>query len=331
MFLGKVINQFYLLFFRKRWSYRHSILISRGYARHFSEKLKTKKFDYIIAPAASCELAFLNSDVPIIYITDGTFAGCLNYHKSLSNLTKRSIKEGNLVEKFAIAKCRHLIVSSKWAANSALKDYQCAPEKLHVLPYGANFEKVPASSEINYSIPSTWKILFPAVYWEDKGGEIAWNAFKILTTKFSNIELTVLGCEPPEYVNHPGVKKIPFIDKNSPQGMEKLTVIFKQHHFMILPTRFDCTPIVINEASAFGIPCLVARTGGVEGHLEEGVNGFTIDYNDIGEGYATKIEEIIQSPNTYLSLAKSTRKAYEERLNWDSWREQLKKVLGINS
>ena len=91
LFWAKLINQVYLKFFNKRFSYRHSKFISKGYANYFNAKLKGKNFDYIVAPAASCELAYLETTIPIIYISDGTFASCLNYHDSLQNLTKKSI------------------------------------------------------------------------------------------------------------------------------------------------------------------------------------------------------------------------------------------------
>ena len=96
---------------------------------------------------------------------------------------------------------------------------------------------------------------------------------------------------------------------------------------MILPTRFDCTPIVINEASAFGMPCIVANTGGVAGHLKEHKNGFLIDYNNTGDAYATKIAHFIKHPQEYLNLRQETRKLYDELLNWDNWTLEIKKLL----
>jgi glycosyltransferase involved in cell wall biosynthesis len=329
LFLTRILNQLSLKLRGKRIGYRHSTFISKGYADYFNKKLKEGDFDYIIAPAASCEIAFVETKTPIIYITDGTFASCLNYHKALSHLTKRSITEGNLVEKKAVDKSKTIIVSSEWAANSLRKDYQCPENKIHIIPYGANFELLPNRNEINFSIPEKVKLLFVAVYWEDKGGEIVWNAFQILEKKGYDVELTILGCEVPEHVKSERVKKIPFIDKNDAEGQKKLHSIFLQHQLLILPTRFDCSPIVINEASAFGIPCLVAKTGGIEGHLQNGKNGFVIDYNDKGEGYANIIERLLNDKNKFSELRKSTRSLYEEELNWEHWKTELTKILGI--
>ncbi|MCD6019420.1 MAG: glycosyl transferase group 1 [Bacteroidetes bacterium] len=327
VFVSRILNQIYLKLFNKRISYRHSKLVSKGYAHYFNNKLKDKKYDFIIAPAASCEIAFLETNVPIIYITDGTFAGCLGYHKSLSNLTKKSIEEGNEIEQRAITNSKTVIVSSEWAKKSVINDYHKDSRSIRVIPYGANFESIPAAREINFDVPKIWKLFFVGVYWETKGGDIAFNAFKILIDKGYPVELTILGCIPPAGIKHDKMKVIPFIDKNSKDGQEQMKAIYKDQHFLILPTRFDCTPIVINEASAFGIPGLIADSGGVAGHLKNNENGFLIPYEDQGDAYAKKLETLINDPVSYIKLRKQTRQLYEDQLNWQHWAAEFKKII----
>jgi glycosyltransferase involved in cell wall biosynthesis len=84
---------------------------------------------------------------------------------------------------------------------------------------------------------------------------------------------------------------------------------------------------VINEASAFGIPGLIANSGGVAGHLKNNENGFLIPYEDKGNGYAQKIEELINDPSSYIELRKKTRKLYEEQLNWEHWTKEFQKII----
>jgi glycosyltransferase involved in cell wall biosynthesis len=324
-----VWNQLSLRLTGKRVSYRHSRFLSKGYANYFNSRLKHSNFDFIIAPAASCEMAYVETSIPIIYITDGTFGGCINYHKSLRNLTERSVKEGHEIERLAISKCTQLIVSSAWAAHSAEIEYGSKKEKIHILPYGANLESIPLQLDISKEIPQIWKLLFVGVYWEDKGGDIVYDCFLELLKKGFPVELTVVGCQPEHGRSHPKMKVIPFIDKNDPEGQKQLADIYQEHHFLLLPTRFDCTPIVINEASAFGVPVIAPRTGGVEGHLKNHENGCLADYNDKGEKYAEIIETYLKDPQMYLLLRKSTRKLYEDQLNWEKWTLSLKKILGL--
>jgi glycosyltransferase involved in cell wall biosynthesis len=324
---GKFINQVLLRVFKKRFDYRHSVLLSKAYANYFSKKLQEQKFDLLVAPAASAEIAFLQTRVPVIYVSDGTFKSCLNYHKSLSNLTTKSVEQGNLIEQKAIEKSKLVIVSSEWAAKSVKEDYHAPAEKIKVIPFGANFETLPSEQELVFDIPKEWKLLFVGVYWESKGGDIVFNAFNLLRERGYNVSLTILGCIPPPEVRDEKITVIPFIDKNNKEGQLQMARIFKEHHLLILPTRFDCTPIVINEASAFGIPSIVSNTGGVKGHLTEGVNGYLVDYSDKGEKYASKIEQLITDPLQFIELRQRTRKEYVDRLNWQHWTKLVSEAI----
>jgi glycosyltransferase involved in cell wall biosynthesis len=314
----KLKNQVRLLLSGKRISYRHSLHLSGYYGKKFGRALRDKKIDFIVAPAASAEIAFLRTEIPIIYVTDGTFASCLNYHRSLSNLTEKSIREGNEVERRAFFNSRLVVVSSRWTADSFEGHYGADQAKLRVLPFGANLDKVPSDIG-SIKAPSVWRILFPAVNWKNKGGDIAYRAFSILSGKGLKVKLTVLGTEPPPGIQHPDLEIVPFIDKNDPGSSARFFSLYSEHHFVILPTRFDCTPIVICEASAFAVPSIVADTGGVRGHLEDGVNGHLIRYDDQGEGYAAVIERLMENEDEYARLRTTSRKLYEERLNWDHW------------
>ncbi|MCA6435371.1 MAG: glycosyltransferase family 4 protein [Bacteroidetes bacterium] len=324
----RILNQLTQLVFKKRIAYRHSFLVSKALGKAFSKKLANKYYDFIIAPAASGEIAFLDTNIPIIYITDGTFNGCINYHQNLSHLSKQSAMEGELIEMKAIEKSAIVIASSEWCKNSVIQHYHKNSSQVFVIPYGANLEKIPTSvtpKKIHANQP--FRLLFVGVYWHNKGGPIAMNAFLKLKKEFPEVELTILGCEP-DLTNLPnGVTVIPFLDKNSNDGQLKMAEIFNSHHVLLLPTRFDCTPIVINEASAFALPSLVSKTGGVEGHLKNSVNGHLIDYNDDGTTYAAIVSDWLKKPELYEKMSESTLNLYCNFNNWVHWTEEFKKLL----
>jgi len=326
--MGKIRNRLARLFTGKRYNYVHSFSLANAYSRYFSKKLAQKKYDLIVAPSASSVIARLVTDVPIVYITDSTVQVSLNYHDNLSNLLPSSVKESLVVEQAALNNSSLCLFSSQWAARSAEEYFKIPSSKMKVLPFGANFELLPAAKDIKYDkLPEVWELLFVGVYWESKGGEMAFNCLVKLLDMGVKARLTVCGCIPPEKFRHQAMEVIPFLDKNKPEDAKKLSVLFERANFLLLPTRFDCTPIVICEASAYGIPTLCADTGGVKGHLKEGVNGFLIDYEDKGDLYAKKIMEIIMDPTAYFTLRRSSRKIYDESLNWDIWAMQLKPVL----
>jgi glycosyltransferase involved in cell wall biosynthesis len=77
----------------------------------------------------------------------------------------------------------------------------------------------------------------------------------------------------------------------------------------------------------YGIPALVTRTGGVEGHLKEGINGYLIPYEDKGELWSEKIIGLMENPEEYLKLRKKSRELYERELNWQKYAEKMKRIM----
>jgi hypothetical protein len=51
---------------RKAYNYDHSIFISHAFSKCFESKISEKKIDLIFAPAASTEIAFLKTKIPIV-------------------------------------------------------------------------------------------------------------------------------------------------------------------------------------------------------------------------------------------------------------------------
>lgn len=311
----------------KRWNYRHSALLSERYAAFFEKKITEVKPDLIVAPAASAEIARLKISVPIIYITDGTFRLCKDYHTALSRLSRFSIKESDQTEQLAIQKASAVLVSSEWCANSVLRDYGALSEKVFVHPFGANLPEDAPSPDVFDAVPEVWNLLFISSNWKNKGGDIALEAFRRVKQKHTNVLLHLVG-DKDENNGHPeGVIYHGFLKKNNPQQLTRLQELFRQSHLLILPTRFDCTPVTICEASMYGIPTLVTRTGGVEGHLKEGINGYLIPYEDKGELWSEKIIELMENPVEYLKLRKKSRDHYEKELNWQKYAEKIKKIM----
>ncbi|MDX2173400.1 MAG: glycosyltransferase family 4 protein [Bacteroidota bacterium] len=317
----KAIHGFSLYVFKKRFDYRHSTLYSKACARLFDKKISKKKYDIVVAPAGIASIAYLKTNVPIIFVGDRIIGNAINYHTILNNLWKWSEQQSITTEKLGLKKAKLNILSSHWAADYALNNYKMPKEKFLVMPFGANIDSVPTADFVmnNCIITNECKLLLIGTYWKNKGADIAFNTLKQLLKKGVNASLTVVGCQPDEPIKHEKLTIIPFLNKNTAEGLKKLEELYLSHSFFILPTRFDCTPIVFCEASAFGLPILSANTGGVAGHIEESVNGFLINYDDNGEQYAKKIEEIWQDQKRYLELKQSARDLYDRKLNWDSW------------
>ena len=71
-----------------------------------------------------------------------------------------------------------------------------------------------------------------------------------------------MGCAPPSTVPE-YVRSIGFLSKKDPGQARLLAEQFVDADFLILPVRADCTPIVISEAAANGLPVATTAVGGV--------------------------------------------------------------------
>jgi glycosyltransferase involved in cell wall biosynthesis len=330
IFICKIIHGFSLFFLKKRFNYRDSIILAKAYGRIFTRKLKQGKYELIIAPAGSTNIAYLQTSIPIVYIADRTIQSTLNYHKMLTQLLDFSREQSIFVDKKAIEKSSLAVYSSEWAATSAIRDYHIAPGKIVFIPFGANLDEIP-SREVALSRKRTTvcRLLFLGVSWENKGGNIAFDALLSLLQSGIDATLTVCGCVPPNELHHPNMKVIPFLNKNDVQQKKELDELFITSDFLILPTRFDCTPIVFCEAGAFGLPCIAPITGGIASVITEGVNGFLVPYDAPGSSYAEKIKAVYADEKKYNELVISSRNNYEQQLNWDTWAQRVKEALRV--
>ncbi len=326
--LGKVINKVTLLLFKKQFAYNHSFLLAKKYAKVAQQRLEGHVYDLIVTVAGAAEIAFLQTNVPLVLIEDATFVLLRNYYPQYSNLLDISVRETNATETIAIQKASLCIYSSEWAAGSAINVYRADAQKVRVVPYGANFEVEPARELVLERRRSAiCRLLFVAVNWRRKGGDIAFEALLKLEEMGIQAELTVCGCVPPARFTHKHLKVIPFLDKNDEVQRKKLEQLFMQSDFLLLPTRGDCTPMVFCEAAAFGLPVITTDTGGVSGVITEGENGFMLPMSASGDAYAELIACVYQDDLRYHELIQSSRAVYEKRLNWDAWGKTVKALF----
>lgn len=325
---GKVYNRLVRRLLRKRYDYSHSLSYAMKCAKFFEKKLEGRSFDVIFAPAAATGLAFLKNRVPTVYASDVTFSLLHNYYPEFTNLMKKSIREGNIIEKAAINKSRIALFSSEWAAQSAVRDYGAEPANIRVIPFGANMDSVPRKEVVlKRGKSGRLRLLFLAVNWHRKGGDIAYETLVSLIKRGIDAELIVCGCVPPSGVSHERMTVIPFLSKDDPVQMKELTDLFLTADYLLLPTRYDCTPIVFCEANAFGMPVVSTDTGGVSSLISNGENGIMLPSSARGDQYADAIYGLYRDDERYAALNRSSRAAFEERLNWDSWALAVGKVF----
>jgi glycosyltransferase involved in cell wall biosynthesis len=302
----------------------------KGYAKYFSEQLEKellkRKVDILFVPAAPQLIAYCKTNIPVIYMTDATFFQLQGYYPLFRDIASYNINQGIALDKRVFENAAHCMVASEWTKQSAIKDYHIPAEKITVAPLGANLDTIPALHEIKKEKNKTCRLLFIGVEWERKGGQISLDTFYALQRSGIAVELTIIGCLPPVEINDRNVTVIPFINKHNTEEAAQLYHIIRSSDFLLLPTRAECAGVVFCEASAYGVPSITTNTGGVRTYVEDGVNGFALPLAATAADYAGKIQALFANEEAFQQLCISSRKKYEEELNWDNWGKTFNNV-----
>ncbi len=255
-FKGK--QHLYKHLFSKKYFRDREPVILKSYAQQIAKKLSGRNIDIVFSPG-TIPIAYLDCKQPIVFWTDATFAGMIDFYPDWKNLSKETIKNGNIMEKLSLDRCKLAVYSSEWAAQTAINYYKINPSKIKVIPFGANIEcnrNLDDIKEIINLRPSNkCKLLFLGVDWLRKGGDVALKVAEELNKSGLETELTIVGCKP--IINKPltnFVKTLGFISKKTKKGRSEINNLLAKSHFLILPSRAESFGIVFCVTNTLGAP-----------------------------------------------------------------------------
>lgn len=315
--------------FKKNTAVEFLDAYARSFSRQLTRELKKRPVDILFVSASSQMIAYIKTDIPIVYMTDATFQQLQGYYPGFSKLATYNIKQGIALDQKAFFNSSHCLLASEWCRHSAVEDYGMDPAAITVAPCGANLDEVPRADEIQAYPDHAFRILFLGVEWERKGGDIVLQAFRQLQQKCPGVHLHIIGCVPPvDLTGQNNITVIPFLNKNVAAELQQLHRIFAETAVLFLPTRAECAGIVFSEASAFGIPSLTTATGGVGSYVKDGVNGFTLPPEAGPAAYAEILEQLYTDRAKLNRLKISSRQHYDAVLNWNAWGNAFREIAG---
>ncbi len=322
----KIYAKLYKLFSNKLYDTKHSLVISKAQGKIYSKQINVINPDFVFAPAASSEIAFLDIKAKMIYTSDTTFALMNGYYDSYSHFCKKSIFQANDIEKRALQNANYVVYPSEWAAKSATEYYGIDKNKVNIIEYGSNLqnEKKYFPKEIYPNQPL--KFLFLGIDWHRKGGHIVVDTLLKLHQQGIEVSLTICGCNP--------VIEVPFkviiegfLDKNIISEELKLIALLEDAHFLFVPSLSECFGIVYCEASSCGTPSLGINTGGVSSAIKHNINGICLENNHLSaSNFAIEIKKMIQTPSIYREMSKNCIDVYQSTFRWDVF---IDKVVGL--
>lgn len=338
----KIPNTYYKLmkavykFTKKQTLVERSPVVLKYIAKQIKKRTVGLDYDLLFSPT-SLYYAYYKDEKPMVFYTDATFGGMLDYYVPSKSCYRWAVKNAMNQEKIALENADLAIYASQWAVDTAVKFHQADARKCVVVNRGANIKHNLSREEIYELIKHREAVvkskkcvfMFLGTDWKRKGGPLAVEITKIMNQEY-DIEaiIKVVGCKPQiSESDKEFVDIIGYLDKSKKSDYERLENIFKEASFFLLPSRSEAQGISYTEACSWGLPVIASDTGGVSGIVKDGINGFLQSEKAVARDYAERIYTTIASSDDYIELSKSTFEYCINNLTWDAVGKKIDKKL----
>ena len=311
--LPKAISKFY---------YKNSIDIDRGFLFRYLNANKVK-LETIISGTNSTlhtgtlDLPFLNfpkNQRHYLYC-DSTWNLWLTNSTAIAKYSKKLLIDAEKLEKKSYQQMRHIFSISNYVKKNLIDHYGIHPDKITVVGTGLGVIK-PYYGEKEYN---NGKILFAAKErFEDKGGHLVLEAFRIALKSNPSLELSIVGQN--EYtgkINLPNVKTFGFIP------LEQLQSIFNTCSLFLMPALNEPWGLVYLEALACKMPIIGLNKNSFPEISDYGKYGFGL--NDTNPEKLADV--ILNAFNNTDKLVEMGQTSQNYCLNKFTWQNTVAKIV----
>ena len=286
-------------------------LYLRWLARQVERAAATRRCDVIFSPGSQA-VTLLREGIPMVFCADAPFGAMVDFYPFCSNITPLYRKQAFEQEANAHARCAAAIYPSHWAAEAAIKLHGAAPEKTHVIPFGANVD-APPSSAIEPMLrdrgSSPLNVLIYGRDWARKRGDLAVEACRRAREAGREVIAHVVGVAAEEVPIDSFILVYGELDKRLAGHRATLRHLFSICHVFFTPSRAEAYGMAFCEASAWAMPSLTTAVGGIPSIIENGLTGWTLPPEADATAYAEKLLEMTSSADEYRAMAWRARRA----------------------
>jgi glycosyltransferase involved in cell wall biosynthesis len=301
--------------------------LAKYHAATLLKRLRAQGADTVICIGNAPLSAFIAGHMRTIHVSDATVPLMRSYYREFSDLTPGLASSANELDKRSVRLSKACLFANDWAAQSAIDDYGADPARMHVIPLGANFEPDCPVSDDSVVDMDVCNLVFVGMDWKRKGGDIAVRIVQALHRRGMKVRLDIVGANPALTADPSLIRVHGYVSKGNPEGRALFASIMERASFVLVPTRQECAGMFAPEANAFGIPVISTRTGGLDGTVTDGVNGYLLPLDAGPDAYADRILSIWSDPVRYAALRRSSLAQYRSLLNWRSWGEAASEVI----
>ena len=258
-------------------------------------------------------------DIPVIHVTDATPAFLRDVYGWNVPL------EADASETRVAAKASATVYSSEVMANRAAADLGLPGFRPGVVPFGVNIDTLPKAPARKPSL-NKLHLLFVGLDWQRKGGDIAVAALNRLRAAGVDAHLTIVGRCPPAVLQNPAVTYLGFLNKNRTRDAARLNALYARSHLLVLPSRGDCTPMVVTEAMAFGTPVIGSDVGGIGAMIGGAGAGRVMAPDATPEDWFRAICDCTANIEAYRMMSDAAFDRTRTTLSWTRWADGIERT-----
>lgn len=297
----------------------HRLMRRFGRARDIDPaRIDYTGLDLVIGLAASDLIAQIPATmrVPVLHVTDAT-PGFLRevYGWAVP-------PSADTIERQVVARAALTVYSSLHMARRAADEFGHIARDAACVPFGTNLDTPPTAAPAK-AATGPLRLLWVGRQWDRKGGPLAVAMLDLLRARGVDAVLTLVGDVPAAVKDHPGVAAIGPLDRNRPGESLRLSGLYAAAHLFVLPTRADCTPMVIAEANAHATPVLVTDVGGVASLVVPGRTGQMLPLSAGPVDWAEAAAGMLKDPVRHGQLCRAAFDHANQRLTWSAWAQDV--------
>ena len=259
--------------------------------------------------------------VPIVHCTDAT-PGFLKDFYGHDVPAEAFERERDAYEATSL-----VLFSSEFMLERALSEFGTVyANKMVALPWGANLDSFPTAPPQKPPLTSL-RLLFMGKDWARKGGDVVIETLQELQRRGIDAELHLVGTKAGDAAMIENVIDHGYLNKNRRKDRFLLEKLLNNSHFLVLPTRADCTPMVVAEANSHGIPVLIPSVGGVPSLMQSGINGEMLAPEANASDYADRLMALSSDHDKYDTMSRNSFAHFKRNLTWDAWSASVVSLL----
>lgn len=291
---------------------------SQQLSARLAYQLQLEPVDLILAHGAMA-IAELETELPLIYWEDMPSTLFTQHYRRYQAGDQATLMAWQTLEDRAFSRVDHLVLASDWSVQHLISERGVPADKISHIPFGANLMQTPTQSQVENWVQARpqdrCELIFIGKEWQRKGGPLCVEITQQLNQSGLPTRLTVIGCTP-DLPASDAFRCLGLIDKSSATDQQEWNEALSQSHFLLMPSIAEGFGIAFAEASAYGVPSLARRVGGVPSAIVPDQNGCLFDPLAPAADYVGVIQALFADRAAYLGLSQRSRERFEQRLNW---------------